>query len=88
MKTKKTSKAKVTPLVPAATEAEKNRASEIWTAAQDVMVARGYGRHLWGNQAECCHEFVILMLRFSGPGDATIFQQPTNETIHNDHTTE
>lgn len=54
---------KVRPLKPPATEAELNRASEIWTAAQDIMVARGFARHLWGNQHSSCHEFVVLMLR-------------------------
>jgi hypothetical protein len=27
------------------------------------MVARGFGRELWGNQRGCCHEFIVLMLR-------------------------
>lgn len=54
------------PLKPPATEAELDRASEIWTAAQDTMVARGFGRELWGNQRACCHEFVVLMLREAG----------------------
>jgi hypothetical protein len=53
----------VKPLDPPATEAELNRASEVWTAAQDVMVERGFARHLWGNYPASCHEFVVLMLR-------------------------
>jgi hypothetical protein len=53
------------PLSPPATEAELNEASRVWTKAQDIMVKRGYGRHLWGNQRKCCHEFVVLMLRQS-----------------------
>lgn len=56
-------KKKVTPLIPPATEAEKDFASRVWTEAQDVMVERGYGRHLWGNMPSACHEFVILMIR-------------------------
>lgn len=51
------------PLNPPATEAELDHAAEIWTAAQDVMVARGFGRELWGNRPASCHEFVVLMLR-------------------------
>lgn len=58
-----TKPAKVLPLDPPATEAEKNEASRVWTAAQDVMVARGFGRYLWGNTSEATHDFVILMLR-------------------------
>ena len=57
------SKPKALPLDPPATEAELDHASQIWTAAQDVMVARGFGRHLWGNQHAAGHEFVVLMLR-------------------------
>lgn len=60
-----TSTPKPLPLNPPATEAELDRAAEIWTAAQDNMVARGYGRHLWGNQQAAGHEFVVLMLRAS-----------------------
>jgi len=56
-------KAKHLPLDPPATEAELNRASQIWTAAHDVMVARGFGRHLWGCQSAAGHEFMVLMLR-------------------------
>lgn len=51
------------PLDPPATEAELDRAAEIWTAAQDNMVARGYARKLWGCQQSAGHEFVVLMLR-------------------------
>lgn len=51
------------PLKPPATEAELDRASAVWTAAQDIMVARGFARALWGNQRQCCHEFVVLLLR-------------------------
>jgi hypothetical protein len=51
------------PLDPPATAAELDHAAEIWTAAQDNMVARGYARHLWGCQPAAGHEFVVLMLR-------------------------
>ncbi|HEY8898915.1 MAG TPA: hypothetical protein VIM61_00670 [Chthoniobacterales bacterium] len=54
---------KTMPLSPPATEAELDRASTIWTAAQDAMVERGFGRHLWGAQQQAGHEFVVLMLR-------------------------
>jgi len=53
----------VKALKPPATKAELDGASAIWTAAQDIMVKRGYGLALWGNQRACCHEFVVLMLR-------------------------
>jgi hypothetical protein len=53
------------PLHPPATEAEKNRASEIFTAASDDMVARGYARHLWGNQSGAAQEFIILQIRLA-----------------------
>jgi hypothetical protein len=56
-------RSKVKPLNPPATEAELNNASRYWTEAQDVMVQRGFCRHLWGNERACCHEFVVLMLR-------------------------
>jgi len=55
----------VKPLNPPATEAEKNEASRVWTAAMDVMQARGFGRHLWGNTSGAAQDFVILMLRAS-----------------------
>lgn len=58
----------VKPLVPPATEAELNEASRVWTEAQDIMVKRGFGRELWGNQRRCCHEFVVLMLRVERGG--------------------
>lgn len=51
------------PLDPPATEAELDHAAEIWTAAQDVMFARGFARHLWGCGTAAQHEFVVLMLR-------------------------
>lgn len=51
------------PLVPPATTAELDHAAEIWTAAQDVMVARGFARRLWGTFPAAQHEFVVLMLR-------------------------
>ena len=51
------------PLNPPADCAERDRASRIWTAAQDIMVARGYGRELWGNWKGCAQEFVILIIR-------------------------
>jgi hypothetical protein len=51
------------PLVPAATEAELNEAAKVWTDAQDVMAARGYGRLLFGNQSRESNEFIVLMLR-------------------------
>ena len=60
-------KPKVKPLIPPATEAEKDRAAAVWTSAQDVMVNRGYGRELWGNQSSCCQEFVIIILREVAP---------------------
>lgn len=59
---------KALPLYPPATEAELERASQIWTAAQDVMVARGFGRTLWGNQHASGHEFVVLILREATAG--------------------
>jgi hypothetical protein len=55
--------AKVKPLHPPATEAELEFASVVWTAAQDIMVRRGFGRHLFGNQSRASNEFVVLMLR-------------------------
>lgn len=61
----------VKPLDPPATAAELNEASRCWTAAQDVMVQRGFGRHLWGNERACCHEFVVLMLRAAQNGEST-----------------
>lgn len=57
------SKPQTLPLDPPATEAEKDRASRIFTAAADVMVARGFGRHLWGNTSGPAQEMIILMLR-------------------------
>lgn len=56
-------KPKPLPLDPPATEAELDHAAAIWTAAQDVMVARGFARKLWGCQPAAGHEFVVLMLR-------------------------
>ena len=64
-KVKPKTKPTVKPLDPPATEAELNEASRCWTEAQDVMMERGYGRILWGNQRHCCHEFVVLILRAS-----------------------
>lgn len=61
----------VRPLDPPSTEVELNRASAIWTEAQDIMVKRGFGRELWGNQRQCCHEFVVLMLRSALNGKMT-----------------
>lgn len=58
-----TAKANPLPLDPPATEAELDHAAEIWTSAQDVMVARGFARHLWGCGTAVQHEFVVLMLR-------------------------
>ena len=51
------------PLVPPATEAELDRASEIWTAAMDDMVSRGFERKLWGYQSEATKDFTVLLLR-------------------------
>jgi len=59
----KKEKKKVQPLNPPVTESELNEASLVWTDAQNIMVARGYGRELWGNQRRCCQEFVVLMMR-------------------------
>ena len=56
-------KATPLPLDPPATEAEFDHAAQIWTAAQDVMVARGFARLLWGCGTTAQHEFVVLMLR-------------------------
>lgn len=53
------------PLHPPATEAEKERASRIFTAASDDMVARGYCRHLWGNLSGPAQEFIILQIRLT-----------------------
>lgn len=54
---------KPAPLDPPATEAELDNASRVWTAAQDVMVARGFGRLLWGSQGKDCHDFIVILLR-------------------------
>lgn len=54
---------KPAPLTPPATEAEKDRAAELWTLASDDLVARGYARHLWGNLGRPSQELVILILR-------------------------
>lgn len=51
------------PLDPPATEAEKDRAAELWSAANDDLVARGYARHLWGNLSRPAQEQIILILR-------------------------
>lgn len=51
------------PLHPPATEVEKERASQIFTAASDDMVARGYGGHIWGNLAGPAQDFLILVIR-------------------------
>lgn len=53
----------VLPLDPPASEAELEIASRVWTDAQDVMVARGFGRLLFGAQAKASNEFTVLMLR-------------------------
>jgi hypothetical protein len=54
---------KVAPLDPPATEAELDLASRVWTDAQDVMVARGFGRVLFGATSKASNEFTVLMLR-------------------------
>jgi len=54
---------KPTPLDPPATEAEHDRASELWTLASDDLVRRGYARHLWGNLALPSKEAIIHMIR-------------------------
>ena len=51
------------PPDPPITEAEKDRASILFTAACDDMVARGYARHLWGNIHGDAQQFIILILR-------------------------
>lgn len=53
------------PLHPPATEAEKDRACRIFTAASDDMVARGFCRHLWGNLSGPAQEFIILQIRLT-----------------------
>lgn len=60
---KATTPSRPKPLDPPAMEAELNEASRVWTEAQEIMVARGFGLHLWGSQPSSCHEFVVLMLR-------------------------
>jgi hypothetical protein len=54
------------PLEPPATEAEKNRAAELWTNANDDLVARGYARSLWGNLSRPAQEQIVLILRAAG----------------------
>ena len=76
-RSREAAKMKPKPLIPAATEAELNEASRCWTEAQDVMVARGFGRVLWGNQRACCHEFVVLMLRAFAPSRDTKTSAPS-----------
>lgn len=77
------------PLNPPATEAELNCAAEIWTAAQDVMVARGFARHLWGSSPAAAHEFVVLMLRGKyanqRPAPDTPFLFPLFEHMEREH---
>jgi len=72
----------VKPLNPPATEAEKNEASRVWTAAMDVMQARGFGRHLWGNTSGAAQDFVILMLRaHKGEHLTTVFEKPESQVV-------
>lgn len=58
-------KATALPLNPPASEAELERAAQIFTAAMDDMVSRGYARHLWGCQNTPGIELVVLLLRLS-----------------------
>jgi hypothetical protein len=58
------------PLNPAPTEAELDRAAELWTLANDSLVERGYTRHLWGMLTAPAREMIILMLR-AADADAT-----------------
>ena len=51
------------PLNPPATAAELDHAAEIWTAANDVMVARGFARHLWGCLRQPARDLVVLVIR-------------------------
>lgn len=54
---------KTKPLDPPATKEELERASVVWTAAQDIMVKRGFARCLWGSQQKAGQEFVVLKVR-------------------------
>ena len=54
---------KTKSLEPRPTEAERERAAEIWTAASDKMVARGYQRHIWGALGWPAQDMVILVIR-------------------------
>lgn len=78
------------PLVPAASVAELDHAAEIWTAAQDVMVARGFARRLWGTFPAAQHEFVVLMLRAEQAASTTAqpessFLYPLFEHMQREH---